>query len=613
MNNNDKELIKRRLGDYLRNKGINTRKHFKCLNPLHNDKHPSMSYFETKNGVKCFSCGAWYDIFDLIGIDYGLTEYRDIFNKAEEMYGFGKPRTAKKDFSLKGEVKDFELYFKECHNRVGQTDYPKKRGLSEFVISEFNLGYDPDFRGMSRGAFIIPTGKGSFVARNVDPNADDKNRYRKTGNSLLFNGDALRTAQIPIFVVEGEIDALSIMTAGGVAIGLGSVANVDLFLREIEKHKPKVPIILSLDNDESGEVAQNRLVNALEGSGIVFYRFDICNPYKDANEALLCQESVFRDMLKKALNVSGEEYRKNNSTLAYIKGFIDRIQDSVQKPYISTGFAKLDEILDGGLFEGLYIIGAISSLGKTTFVSQISDQIAQTRTDILYFSLEMSRNELIAKSVSRQTAYISTMERGNTKLAKTMRGITTGKRYLQYSHDELSLIRNAEREYSKYAEYIYIIEGIGEVGVFQIREAVKQHIKCTGCTPVIVIDYLQILSPSSFRLTDKQNTDKAVLELKRISRDFKIPIIAVSSFNRANYSSQVTMESFKESGAIEYSSDVLIGLQFRDVGSDNFNVNTAKSVNPRSVSAVVLKNRNGAAGCSIPYSYYPLFNLFLEN
>lgn len=53
-----------------------------------------------------------------------------------------------------------------------------------------------------------------------------------------------------------------------------------------------------------------------------------------------------------------------------------------------------------------------------------------------------------------------------------------------------------------------------------------------------------------------------MLELKRISRDYKIPVIAISSFNRDNYSAPVNTAAFKESGAVEYSADVLIGLQY---------------------------------------------------
>ena len=131
--------------------------------------------------------------------------------------------------------------------------------------------------------------------------------------------------------------------------------------------------------------------------------------------------------------------------------------------------------------------------------------------------------------------------------------------------------------------------------------------------PVVVIDYIQILAPYNDRATDKQNTDKAVMELKRISRDYKTPVIGISSFNRANYSVPVTMEAFKESGAIEYSSDVLIGLQLKGAGQKDFDANQAKRKVPREVELVILKNRNGRTGDIIDYNYYPLFNYFTES
>ena len=116
---------------------------------------------------------------------------------------------------------------------------------------------------------------------------------------------------------------------------------------------------------------------------------------------------------------------------------------------------------------------------------------------------------------------------------------------------------------------------MGDIGADQIRETVKRHKAFTNNSPVVLVDYLQLLAPYNDRATDKQNTDRAVLELKRISRDYKIPVIAISSLNRANYNTPISLEAFKESGGVEYSSDVVIGLQLQGVGGkgksqDNF-------------------------------------------
>lgn len=133
-----------------------------------------------------------------------------------------------------------------------------------------------------------------------------------------------------------------------------------------------------------------------------------------------------------------------------------------------------------------------------------------------------------------------------------------------------------------------------------------------GQVPVVFIDYLQLLSVGDVGSTDKQNVDKTVLELKRISRDFRTPVIVVSSFNRTSYRNSAAMEAFKESGAIEYSADVLIGLQFAGVGDAGFDVNEAKRKNPRQIEVIILKHRNGRTGDRLRFSFFPEFNFFDE-
>jgi replicative DNA helicase len=453
----------------------------------------------------------------------------------------------------------------------------------------------------------------------------------------IFNVKALRNATKPVFIVEGELDALSIIDVGGEAVALGSTGMVNSFLKQLETKKPVQSLIIALDNDEAGEKAYKKLAEGLTGLRIPFYRVNLTGQYKDANEALQYDREALKqavdkveymqedwkqeqkeaveqeidDMQDEVKQAERENYL-NTSTACYLQNFINGIADSVNTPYISTGFKKLDAVLDGGLYEGLYVVGAISSLGKTTLITQITDQIAQAGQDVLIFSLEMARAEIMAKSISRHTLQQVLNNGGDIRNAKTARGITTGKRYENYNKAERDLINEAIVAYSQYAEHIYISEGIGNIGVEQVRETVKNHIFFTGNTPIVVIDYLQILAPYSERATDKQNTDKAVMELKRISRDYKTPVIGISSFNRANYSVEVTMGAFKESGAIEYSSDVLIGLQLKGVGESGFDANEAKKKTEREVELVILKNRNGKIGDKLGYKYYSLFNYFAE-
>lgn len=643
-----REHIKSELENYLHTLGIDTKKAFTCLNPLHDDQHPSMSLDRSRNKAHCFSCGADYDTFDLIEIEYGLTG-NDLFLKAYELFGveIDKPgaktqKTAKSapapapvEHKEESEApnQDLSTFFLEAHENIWQTTYPQKRGLSEEIINRFNLGYVDKWRhpkapptAPESPRLIIPTSPTSYFARDARTDIpEDQKQYAKSkvGPVTLFNAQALENAEKPIFITEGEIDALSIIEAGGEAMALGSTTNQMALIKALLQSRQNQTILLALDNDDAGERAAFSLLEKIAEAKmpVKCYKADTKALYlccKDANEALRLNRIAFIKAVmeaEKAEENMREELKQQYQTKSakfHIQAFLDGIKESVNTTFTPTGFIKLDQILDGGLYEGLYFLGAISSLGKTTYIQQITDNIAKSGKDVMVFTLEMARSELMAKSISRHTLNIAVSSKTSTTLAKTSRGITTGSRYARYSQDEKNLIKQAIEEYASYADHIFIEEGMGEVGTRQVREAVEEHYKVTGNRPIVVIDYLQILAPHDPRMTEKQNTDKAVMELKRISRDFKTPVIAISSFNRANYKSKVTMEAFKESGAIEYSCDVLIGLQLQGAGERDFDENQEKLKNPREIELVVLKNRNGTTGATIGYKYYPMFNYFVE-
>lgn len=613
--------------------------------------------FSIKNGTswKCFSCNAGGDIFDLYGAINGTADHNEQLKGLSELYGIqvaSYRSTAQENFSpeyqnhAKSEQythnsihtsvytqtdqpqqTDYTDFFLQAHKAVEQTDYWKRRGLSKETVDRFKLGYVAEWRhpkapkAPTSPRLIIPTSPYSYLARDTRETIPEEQRAyskSKVGSIQLFNKKALQTATKPIFIVEGELDALSIIEVGGEAVALGTTTKSKALIELLKAQAPSQALIIALDNDEAGQRASRELAEGLQGLNIPCYSFNPCGQYKDANEALQRDREALTIAVEEAEHLQDEEAQAQkeaylkNSTAHYLQSFVNGIADSVDTPYIPTGFKKLDSVLDGGLYEGLYIVGAISSLGKTTIIAQIADQIAKAGTDVLIFSLEMARAEIMAKSISRHTLQSVLATGGDIRNAKTARGITTGKRYIDYSQTERDLINSSIMEYSKYAQNIYISEGVGDIGAEQIRETVQKHILYTGKTPVVIIDYLQILAPYSERATDKQNTDKAVMELKRISRDYKTPVIGISSFNRANYKEAVTMEAFKESGAIEYSSDILIGLQLKGAGKKDFDANEAKRKDPREIELVILKNRNGRTGDSLSFNFYPLFNYFEE-
>lgn len=645
---------------YLQQKGIDTRKNFRCLNPAHpEDKNPSMGLDKTNYRAHCFACGARYDIVDLVALDNPGMTPSEAFYAACRMFNIdpgSEPAPSApsplQDFGPPAAppAKDYSAYFKECHARIGQTDYPQKRGLPAELIERFNLGYDPawisptaiakGYKPPASPRLIIPTGAGSYIARDTRPDASGKYAKMKEGTSEIFNAGVLAETERSVFVVEGEIDALSIMAVGGEAVGIGSTSNAGKLLKLLEEQKPKAPLVIAMDSDASGQKCADSLAEGLKKQGLLFYRASIYGEANDANAALLADRGAFAEAVVAAeaqaagaeeleaaeLEAEREAYVKTSAAYQ-LQSFIDDIEKSKTAPFYPTGFPALDSILDGGLYAGLYVVGAISSLGKTTFCLQVADQIAAGGADVLIFSLEMARNELIAKSVSRHTYLEGMGQNLSTLHAKTTRGIMTGTRYEKYSRDERAIIAAALKAYEKYAHRIFFNVGVGDIGAEQIRAAVEKHIKLTGNTPVLLIDYLQIIAPYSDRMSDKQNTDKAVLELKRLSRDFSIPVIGISSFNRDNYTAPVNLASFKESGAIEYSCDVLLGLQYKGMdyvsgereadrnkrvrGMMEAATEKGKKGQAQTIQVKVLKNRNGSRGDAV-LDFYPMFNYFTE-
>lgn len=288
----------------------------------------------------------------------------------------------------------------------------------------------------------------------------------------------------------------------------------------------------------------------------------------------------------------------------------------------ATGFPVLDNVLEGGLYSGLYVIGAPSSAGKTSFCIQLSDQLAQQGYKTLFFSLEMSEEELMSKSLSRLTYLLD--KSVSKRNAKSERRLTSSRYRKNFSEEEWALLGEAAGFYaSRIAGNKRVIESVGEYGVNEIARDVKAFISATGEKPVIFVDYLQILKPNGESMTDKQNTDRNVTALKRLCRDEEITAFVISSFNRASYHQMAGLEAFKESGAIEYSADVVFTLQpegLRYAGEADKKAQTenkeqfdrVKRMNVRPMILNVLKNRRGRTGEEIAYDYNCVFGLFTE-
>lgn len=618
-------------------------------------KTGAVKHYPETNTICCFgACGKKsYDVFDIYMNQYGA-DYNTALQMLAGEIGIEidpyKPdaadqerreqKAAQSDFKQSDDkntmqtqkasengAQDYTEYYKVCRERISSREaisYLLARGISVDTAAAYWIGYDPAadlaFAPGGKGSIkhpcrriIIPTTIEHYIGRSIEP--DTARPYQKMnvagGSPGIFNNQVLHTQDVrEVFITEGAFDALSVIEAGAAAVALNSTSNTDVLIKQIKEKKTSATFIISLDNDKSGSEATQTLIDGFKLLNQPYIVANISGKYKDPNEALTADRETFFEAVKTAKQQTAA--RPDNIS-AYIDNImqrdIERMKGAVDR---KTGFDRLDEI-SGGLYPGLYVIAATSSLGKTTFSHQIADNLAIAGNEVLFFSMEQSRLELVTKSIARITA------QEDIKTTVTSLSIRKG-----------VFPDNVKSAISKYknsiADRLSIIEGNFNCNISFIGEYVRKYIKKNKCKPIIFIDYLQILQPaedSNKRQNTKEMVDSTVTELKRISREHDITIFIISSVNRANYLTPIDFESLKESGGIEYTADVIWGLQLQCLNEPLFSeankikekrqrIRQEKAAEPRKIELLCLKNRYGVANYSCGFDYYPKHDLFIQ-
>ena len=248
-----------------------------------------------------------------------------------------------------------------------------------------------------------------------------------------------------------------------------------------------------------------------------------------------------------------------------------------------TGFDNLDA---AQFFSpGLYVIGATPTAGKTTFCWQLLEQLARRGEFCIYCSYEMSRLELFSKSLAReifQRVPLTTL---------TAAGIRRGDWSAELDH--------VRADFSASQINLSVLE-LQDETVDELLAMLKPLCSNKQRAPVVCLDYLQIVPTS--RESTKLGIDDSVRKLKKFQRDTNTTFIVISSFNRTNYAQSVSFESFKESGNIEYTADVVWALQlnmmndlksYNNIADTRKRIDDAKRQQPRQIHLKCLKNRQG--------------------
>ena len=361
---------------------------------------------------------------------------------------------------------------------------------------------------------------------------------------------------------------------------LGKVGGVG-YLSDLAATVPTASNVKSYAKTVTDYATRRRIDKAIELAKVSIY-----DPQKDTGQLVV---EVENGILEATQRPDTEKLTPESETLAAFLGEVESRKEfnaSGRFVGLTTGFSHLDEVTLG-LQTGLWVVGARPSLGKTTFIRQLVDQVAMSNPDTpcLLVSYEQSRFELTLKTISRLSRVDSCL-------------IQKGR----LSEDNERRVNKAIDRYHTHASAVYIYEGDAKTNVETIKAKARQILKRHNAKRLLVaLDFLQLVPPADgvFIKTDKERLDRVCSDLRRLARELDSPIVAVSSLNRPSYKQggrikqggRMDLASFKESGGIEYSADVAVAMEANEDASQALTRERRKPM--RVVDLRILKNRNG--------------------
>ena len=283
------------LWDYLQkyHNVTSPKRFFHCLNPNHIDNNPSMMFTDKYNICKCFSCGASYDIYDLIGLDYDLHSFKEQLEKVQELYLGYVPVKKEVKKEIDNKIYDYTNYYNKCFKNRYKTTYLEQRGITRELIDKYKIGYDEE-----RKLVVFPINKHCYFARSVVNNDKIKSR----GSSDIWNKKYIKENNQLVYVTEGIIDALSleVIDPNVKVMSINGVGNINSFVYALKENNFNGTIGIAFDKDGAGKKATDELkkelakINVNSFSTSMIATFDDTSKVKDINMALINNKELLK-------------------------------------------------------------------------------------------------------------------------------------------------------------------------------------------------------------------------------------------------------------------------------------------------------------------------------
>lgn len=298
----------------------------------------------------------------------------------------------------------------------------------------------------------------------------------------------------------------------------------------------------------------------------------------NAYEATDDVTDIMDDAEKKILAVAGSQA---TGGFEPIKDIVINAIDHVETIYenkggltgIDTGFTDLNNMTSGLQKSDLVLVAARPSMGKTAFTLNIATFAAMHGHTVAFFSLEMSKEQLVQRMLCSEGGIDS----------QRLRTGTLG------DEDWSNLIATAD----KVSKAKLFIDDTAGIGVMELRSKARR-LKAEHGLDLIVIDYLQLMQGRSKGGDNsrQQEVSEISRSLKALARELDVPVVALSQLSRSVESRTVKkpmLSDLRESGSLEQDADIVMFL-YRE---DYYDQETQKK---NITEVIIAKHRNGPIG-----------------
>lgn len=377
-------------------------------------------------------------------------------------------------------------------------------------------------------------------------------------------------------------------------------ANKDIFRACLELYKKNQPI-----NEVSvrQKLTELKLFEKIGGDGYFLTVCNKCESYLEfehyikkikmfeiGREASLFSRKLLEDINKNTDDVFSVLDKANSSVVNLLSNVssdgivpIKDVFDSLgmkltnkkqgKEDGVKTGFTDIDSLIHCLQKKSMIVLAARPSVGKTALALNIAKNVITSKdnTPVLFFSLEMSRDEI------------------GKRLLADLTGMSSSRFGTGFCNNDVLIKKMGETK-----DLPLFIDETPVTTIFEIKAKAKYFNK-KNSLGLIVIDYLQLINGSDKRIPREQQIAEISKGVKSMAKELDVPVLVLSQLNRAaeKENREPRLSDLRESGSIEQDADVvlLLSKKINDKEEECLydNGNDLRTL-------IVAKNRNGEVG-----------------